>query len=114
FPAAATSDNQGAASISANGNRIYFTQWKKENGRIASTIYYIIKKSDGGWSAPLLLQPVNATGFNSKQPFCTADGKYLFFASDRPGGLGGFDIWYAPLQEDGSTGNPVNAGSVIN
>jgi outer membrane protein OmpA-like peptidoglycan-associated protein len=113
LPAAGTPVNQGAAAISADGRRMYFTQWEKENGHIAADIYYSNKLSDNTWSAPVSLQ-VNTTGYNSKQPFVTADGKFLFFASDRPGGSGGFDIWYAPLNRDGSTSAAVNAGSVIN
>ena len=106
-------NNQGAASMSANGNRIYFTQWQKVNGHTASGIY-VITKNNAGWSAPELLERINTNGSKSKQPFCTADGKYIYFASDRPGGSGGFDIWYAPLRDDGSAGEPVNAGTVIN
>ena len=105
--------NQGAAGISADGNYLYFSQWKKEKGITVSSIYYAIKQA-GGWSSPTLLPLVNAGGYNSKQPFCSPDGKYLFFASDRPGGSGKFDIWYAPLNSDGTTGEPVNAGAVIN
>lgn len=105
--------NQGAASISANGNYLYFTQWKKENGSNHSAIYYSVKK-ENGWSQPTLLSSVNQAGYNSQQPFCTTDGKYLFFASDRKGGAGNFDIWYAPLQSDGTTGTVVNAGNSIN
>ncbi len=113
LPAGDMLSNQGAASVGANGNRIYFTQWQKVNGRTVSAIY-VITKSNGSWLGPQLLDRVNTHVSNSKQPFCTADGKYLYFASDRPGGSGGFDIWYAPLQDDGSTGEPVNAGPVIN
>lgn len=105
--------NQGAATISANGNFLYFTQWKKINGRIFSSVYYAAKK-ESAWSKPLLIYSVNLTGYNSKQPFCTADGKYLFFASDRPGGFGKFDIWYAPIGADGTCGEPVNAGANVN
>jgi OOP family OmpA-OmpF porin len=114
LPVAGISDNQGVASFTADGNRIYFTQWRKENGRIVSNIYYMINRGDSGWTKPALLPQVNIEGFSSKQPFCSADGIYLYFASDRPGGSGGFDIWYAPIYEDGSAGSPVNAGSGIN
>jgi OOP family OmpA-OmpF porin len=105
--------NQGAASISADGNYLYFTQWKKEKGQAISSIYYSGKTAEG-WSEPRLLSSVNEQGSNSKQPFCSADGKYLFFASDRADGFGNFDIWYAQLQPDGTTGQPENAGAVIN
>ncbi|HLG38245.1 MAG TPA: OmpA family protein [Chitinophagaceae bacterium] len=105
--------NQGAATISADGNHLYFSQWKKENGQTVSSIYHSAKQGND-WSAPSLLSSLNMKGFNSKQPFCSKDGEYLYFASDRPGGSGKFDIWYAPLNNDGTTGEPVNAGAMIN
>lgn len=103
--------NQSAASVSPDGSHLYFTQWKKENGQVLSAIY-VSGKTNNGWSKPLLLSSVNQQGHNSKQPFCTTDGKYLFFASDRTGGKGGFDIWYAPIQNDGTTGEAKNAGII--
>ncbi len=105
--------NQGAASISADGQYLYFTQWKNENGKSLSAIYYATK-NENGWSQPVKLPLINTENFSSKQPFSSADGKYLFFASNRPGGYGQFDIWFAPLHKDGSTGEPVNAGAGLN
>ena len=105
--------NQGAASISVNGAHLYFTQWKKENGKVISSIYFS-NKAGNGWSQPQLLPSVNQAGYSSKQPYASADGKYLYFASDRTGGLGNFDIWFAPLNEDGTTGEAQNAGNILN
>ena len=105
--------NQGTASLHPNGDILYFTQWKKENGQSVASIFYATKK-DNGWSQPIPLESVNQEGSNSKQPFCSADGKYLYFASDRKGGSGHYDIWYAPLQADGKAGAPVNAGPQVN
>lgn len=105
--------NQGAATFSADGNHLYFTQWKIENGKTISQIYYSNKISHA-WTEPVLLSSVNMTGYNSKQPFITKDGKFLYFSSDKPGGLGKFDIWFAPINTDGSIGEPVNAGPKIN
>ncbi|MGZ8557567.1 MAG: OmpA family protein [Chitinophagaceae bacterium] len=105
--------NQGAASISANGEYLYFTQWKKEKGQSVSSIYYSTKKNNG-WGKPIFLTSINSEVYNSKQPFCSAEGKYLFFASDRPGGYGNFDIWFATIRSDGTTGEPVNAGEIMN
>jgi outer membrane protein OmpA-like peptidoglycan-associated protein len=102
--------NQGSTSISADGKYLYLTQWNKEKG---TAIYYATKQSNG-WSKPVLLPVINQQGYNSKQPFCTTDGKYIFFASDMPGGSGKYDIWYAPLLEDGTAGVATNAGSVVN
>jgi outer membrane protein OmpA-like peptidoglycan-associated protein len=105
--------NQGAACISADKNILYFTQWKKENGKNISSIYYS-RRGETGWGEPQLLSSINKPGFSSKQPFCSADGKTIYFASDMPGGSGNFDIWSAPIKEDGTTDNPVNAGNTIN
>ncbi|MBS1608775.1 MAG: OmpA family protein [Bacteroidetes bacterium] len=113
FPDQSIKDNQGAASISKDGKYIYFSQWKRINGKTVSAIYYSVKQSKG-WSEPVLLPLVNVNGYSSKQPFCSTDGKYIFFASDRPGGSGKFDIWYAELKADGTTGKPVNLGTEVN
>jgi OOP family OmpA-OmpF porin len=113
LPTSEAAINQGAASVSADGSRIYFTQWKNTNSRKSSAIYLVTKQGEG-WSTPVALTSVNAEGHSSKQPYVSTDGKYLFFSSDRPGGAGGFDIWYAPLQADGTTGEAVNTGAVIN
>lgn len=99
--------NQGAASISADTRYLYLTQWRNNE----PPAIYVAAKTGSGWSQPKLLS-INMQGASTKQPFCTADGKYLFFASDRTGGKGGYDIWYAPLKEDGTTGNAVNAGGI--
>jgi len=105
--------NQGAGSISVNGNYLYFTQWSKQGEKAISRIY-VSKKNQNGWGSPVLLPYVSDSVHNSKQPFCSPDGKYLFFSSDRPGGYGRFDIWYAPLNADGTTGEGINAGEVLN
>ncbi len=108
-----TAINQGAATVNPVNGSVYFTQWKNSNGQIISSLYHATTTGKG-LSVPVLLRSVNSNGYSSKQPFCTSDGKYLFFASDRPGGAGKFDIWYAPINADGTTGEAVNAGATIN
>ncbi len=105
--------NQGAATVSPDGKYLYFSQWKKENGKIISSIYYS-EKQGAHWGSPARLPVVNINTYSSKQPFCTTDGKYLFFSSDRPGGSGKFDIWCAPLRDDGTAGQPINLGPSVN
>ncbi|MES2681702.1 MAG: hypothetical protein V4635_17535 [Bacteroidota bacterium] len=61
-------------------------------------------------------EPVNQAGVNTSQPcYGEIDGKtVLFFASDRPGGEGGLDIWYSFMNADQTYGEPVNAGKQVN
>jgi OmpA-OmpF porin, OOP family len=113
IPVSDALSNHGAASISPDGNRIYFTQWKLEaTGKTASI--YSAQKQANGWSKPILVPLVNVTGSSNKQPFCSADGKSLYFSSNRSGGSGKFDIWYANFNADGSVKEVLNAGKTIN
>jgi len=48
------------------------------------------------------------------QPSLTADGKFLYFVSNREGGKGGKDIWASKKQKDGRWSQPINLGSQIN
>lgn len=104
---------QGAATVTADGNHLFFTQWIKENNKTTAAVYHAAKTTNG-WGNVQAVTTINKEGFSSKQPSVTADGKYLFFASNMQGGNGGFDIWYAPLNTDGTTGTPVNAGTAVN
>jgi OOP family OmpA-OmpF porin len=105
--------HEGTSSVSADGKFLYFTQWNMAGGQRTSVIM-VSKKSGTGWSEPQLMMKVNRQGSNSLQPSCSQDGKFLFFASDRKDGHGGLDIWYAPILPDGTTGDAVNAGPMIN
>lgn len=47
-------------------------------------------------------------------PLFSADGRWLYFFSNRPGGQGGDDLWRAPVQADGGFGTPQNLGAGVN
>ncbi|TWI83114.1 WD40 repeat protein [Lacibacter cauensis] len=104
--------NQGAATTSADGKHLYFTQWKTESGKQVFAVYHASKTADG-WSTAEEVTTVNKDG-SSKHPQLSADGKYLFFSSNRAGGKGGYDIWYAPVNADGTVGEAMHTGAAIN
>lgn len=56
----------------------------------------------------------NSDTYSVGHPAVSQDGKYLFFASDMPGGYGGADIYYSKIYEDGMLSTPKNAGPKIN
>jgi outer membrane protein OmpA-like peptidoglycan-associated protein len=104
---------QGIATVTADGNTLYFTRWNTTGNKNAA-LYTSTKQGDA-WSEPVRLSAsFNQPGVSTQQPFITRDGRYLLFASNKPGGQGGFDIWYAPVDEGGKLGEPVNAGPVVN
>jgi len=108
-----TSQNEGAQSISSNGNYMFFAACSRPDG-LGSCDIYFSSFNGGAWSEPFNLRaPVNTSSWES-QPSITADGNILFFSSNRPGGIGGKDIWYSVLNEKNLWSDPVNIGNSIN
>jgi outer membrane protein OmpA-like peptidoglycan-associated protein/tetratricopeptide (TPR) repeat protein len=106
--------HQGVISLSPDGNHLFLTRWTI-NGMQRNSSLYISHKDSSGWSQPMLLDSVvNTPGFNAQQPFVMPGGKYLLYASDKPGGMGGFDLWYAELDPNGKPVRSENLGSTIN
>lgn len=108
-----TPDNEGAQSISANGNLMVYTVCNRK-GIIGRCDIYYAEKEGEEWSQPQNMgTPVN-TASKETQPSLSADGRTLYFASDRPGGRGGLDIWMSKINDDGTWQKPVNLGDSIN
>jgi outer membrane protein OmpA-like peptidoglycan-associated protein/tetratricopeptide (TPR) repeat protein len=100
-------------SISADGNTLYFVS-DRSGGYGGYDIYRSVKNDKGEWGTPINLGPtINSTG-NEKSPFIHPDGKTLYFSSDGWLGMGGYDIFYSRLNDDGTWSTPVNIGYPIN
>ncbi|MET0634677.1 MAG: OmpA family protein [Chitinophagaceae bacterium] len=107
--------NNGLPSLTGDGNQLFFTRWKKENGIITSSLYSAKRTPEGDWTSPARLSAlVNEEGSNSTQPFITADGKYLLFSSNRSGGFGKYDLWVATLGAGQIALSVQNLGIMIN
>lgn len=105
--------NEGAHCISPDGKYLFFTGCNRPNG-MGSCDIYVSKKENGEWGTPHNLgAPINTKGWES-QPAISADGKTLYFVSNRTGGIGGYDIWKSTLNELGKWENPENLGKEIN
>lgn len=104
--------NEGAQSISQDGKFLFFTGCNRPDGRGRCDIYIAQKKGDD-WGKPFdLNSPVNTSGWES-QPSISADGRTLYFVSNKKGGYGGYDIWRSTLTDKG-WGEPENLGPNIN
>ncbi|HKJ43089.1 MAG TPA: OmpA family protein [Sunxiuqinia sp.] len=110
--------NEGAQSISADGKLLFFTACTQIDGMGSCDIYFS-RNRHGVWSKPRNAgAPVNSASWES-QPSISANGETLYFASNRPGGKGGMDIWRCKLNGfyiDGSPrwSQPENLGDSIN
>ncbi len=108
-----TAQNEGAETISADGKTLVYTGCDRPNG-IGSCDLYLSEYNDGKWSAPKNMGITVNSKYWDAQPALSADGKTLYFASAREGGLGKSDIWVTTRQEDGSWTLPKNLGAPIN
>ncbi len=113
-PQQATQD--GMTTFSEDGKRMFFTRWDNKPGKKNAAIYGS-EMTDTGWTLPVKLgSDVNRDGYNSAQPFITesVEGRYLLFSSDRPGGLGNDDLWYAEMDSGYHVLYVRNMGETIN
>ena len=105
-------DNEGAQCISADGRLLFFTGCGRSDGQGSCDIYMSVRK-EGKWSEPVNLgPPVNTSAWES-QPSVSADGRLLYFTSNRNGGKGKMDISRAEKVGISPDGFPVY-GKVIN
>jgi outer membrane protein OmpA-like peptidoglycan-associated protein len=106
--------HQGKASFTADGNTVFFTQWNALDNFSVGSIY-ISHKQQGIWTNPLPLDStVNAKGYTAQDPFVTADGKQLYFSSNKPGGNGNYDIWVATIQNDNTIKDVNHLNDAVN
>lgn len=101
------------ATISADGNTLYFVS-DREGGYGKRDIYRCVKLPNGEWSKALNIGNTINTIYDEDAPFLTPDGKTLYFASKGHNSMGGFDIFYSTLGEDGEWSKPVNMGYPLN
>lgn len=108
--------NEGTCSISADGKIMIFTSCESTRDRMGygSCDLFLTEKRGDQWSTPINLGPnVNSRNWES-QPSLSADGRTLYFVSDRKGGQGKRDIWVTTLSEQNEWMPAVNLGKTIN
>ncbi|MEL7160505.1 MAG: hypothetical protein AAFN92_07090, partial [Bacteroidota bacterium] len=111
--------NEGPVSFTQGERVIYFTRTQLKDGATvedgtgkANLGIYSAFRGAYGW-ADIRGLPFNGPAFNNQHPSMTPDGKRIFFSSDRPGGYGGYDIYFADFQ-DGRWSEAINLGPEIN
>ena len=108
-----TQFNEGAQSITPDGQYLFFTGCNRPDG-LGRCDIYVSHKEGNNWGKPFNLgAPLNSAFWDS-QPAISPDGSTLFFVSNRPGGLGGYDIWKSTLNKEGYWAVPVNLGPEVN
>lgn len=107
-----TNMNEGAQNISQDGQWLAFTGCNFPNA-YGSCDLYISYLTPEGWSTPENLGRVNSDSWDSGPSF-SPDKRDLYFASSRPGGYGGADIYVTHRLTNGRWSEPENLGPEIN
>ncbi len=105
--------NEGAQSISPDGKYLFFTGCNRPDG-LGRCDIYLSRKEGTTWGKAINLGSIINSSYWESQPAISPDGNTLLFASNRPGGIGGYDIWKSTLNEDSRWTTPVNLGPEIN
>ncbi len=101
--------NAGTAGISADGQQMLIYLQDNTGGNL-----YMLQRKGSSWGQPQELTGDLNSRFLETTASITPDGKTIYFASNRPGGLGGLDIYKTELQPNGSWGRATNLGPNIN
>ena len=108
-----TGGNEGAFALSSNGKYIVFTACDRKDAFGGCDLYYSMFMNDE-WTIPVNMgHKVNSAGWDS-QPTLSADGRTLYFSSNRKGSIGAADIWMTYRNENNAWVTPINLGPEIN
>ncbi len=108
-----TGAHETHASISADGKTLYFTSARR-GGYGELDIYRAQRLPSGEWGEAENLGPVINTPENEETPFLSDDGKRIYFSSEGHFNMGGYDVFFARLGENGKWKDPINIGYPIN
>ncbi|MFN2262260.1 MAG: OmpA family protein, partial [Psychroflexus sp.] len=109
--------HESSAVFTKDGKTMYFTrnnyfdnQKKKDENNITQLQIYKAELINGKWTNITSL-PINSDSFSTEHPALSNDENTLYFASDKPGGFGGFDLYKVNTKD---FKNPENLGAKIN
>ena len=113
-----TESHESNPVFTADGKTMYFnrtnsSKTKLDGFRIAQIKIYKAELVDGQWTNVKAL-PFTSNDYSAEHPSLSKDGSTLYFSSDMPGGLGGFDLYKVAINDDGTYGEPKNLGSTVN
>ncbi|MCR5239178.1 MAG: OmpA family protein [Prevotella sp.] len=105
--------DEGACCFSPDGKSMYLTICKTDPNNPRYATIAVSNRSDASWSKPTELTLSKDTLSSFAHPAVSPDGQWLYFVSDMPGGLGGFDIWRCQIHGN-EVGSLENLGEPVN
>jgi peptidoglycan-associated lipoprotein len=107
--------HDASPAFSPDGKTLVFARSNsgKKKDKSPDVDLYMSRNINGQWTAPAVL-PINDSLAWDGSPAFSRDGKTLYFASNRAGGIGGIDIYRTNIDASGRFSRPVNMGRDIN
>jgi len=99
--------------VTPDGRNMYFSS-NRDGGYGGRDIYRVVLLPDNTWSEPVNLGPTINSANDEESPFMSIDNKTLYFASNGPNSVGGFDIFVSIIYGNNEWSDPVNLGFPVN
>ncbi len=109
-----TEFDEGACSFTVDGQTMYFTVCRTDPQYPRMAEIWTASRQDASWGKAQQLKITGDTLSSYAHPAVSPDGRWLYFASDMPGGFGGMDLWRAPITGGHGIGSVENLGEQIN
>lgn len=103
---------EGRVSITADNKYLFFCKKMQQKDNNTWDIFYC-ENIDGQWSTPKSVN-INTNEWDERNVSISACGNTLYFASNRQGTKGGYDIWYAKRIDENTFSSPINMGDNVN
>lgn len=108
-----TDYDEGACCFTPDGKEMYLTQCVTDPASPRFAQIVTSSRSDAAWGKVQKLEITQDTLSTYAHPAISPDGEWLYFVSDMPGGMGGYDIWRVHITPSG-LGGVENLGAPIN
>jgi outer membrane protein OmpA-like peptidoglycan-associated protein len=105
--------DEGTAAFTPDGRTMYFTRCPSDANYPRNAEIWVSSRSDASWGSPSKCEITRDTLSSYAHPAVSPDGQWLYFVSDMPGGLGGYDIWRVRILGQ-NFGGVENLGRPIN
>ncbi|MDD7884429.1 OmpA family protein [Flavivirga sp. 57AJ16] len=109
-----TRDSEDQLTFTPDQKTVYYTRSSKENSMEYKLYKAVLEEgSHGNWINEQLLN-INRKNVSIENPFMSPKGDKLYFSSNMPESIGGYDIYVSNINTDGTLSTPENLGSTIN
>jgi len=111
-----TKDHEGPVTFNFDYSEVYLTRCEaKQTTESSANKLKLFKSEKGtlGWSAPESFMFDDSIS-SFAHPCISKNGKLFFFASDKPGGFGGSDIYVSFKLDSNLWSKPINLGPAVN